>query len=151
MITKEKILWSFIKFSQLILKGNVWRSVWRICMLILGLKGLRFEQWLIVGGFWTGVFTTITTTITIIYFITLLSNSTSARSKIWTCIKSTIIIVIISSIYIYKIFNNYSLSPNGLWVNEAEGRMGYWPRGHEGGRNNNCFSKIQLVGKKYRE
>ena len=23
MITKEKILWSFIKFSQLILKGNV--------------------------------------------------------------------------------------------------------------------------------
>ena len=31
--------WSFIKFSQLILKGNVWRSVWRICMWILGLKG----------------------------------------------------------------------------------------------------------------
>ena len=26
-----------------ILKRNVWRSVWRICMLILGLKGLRFE------------------------------------------------------------------------------------------------------------
>ena len=40
MITKEKIPWSVIKFSQLILKGNVWRSVWRICMLILGLKGL---------------------------------------------------------------------------------------------------------------
>ena len=32
---------SFIKFSQLILKGNVWRSVWRICMWILGLKGLK--------------------------------------------------------------------------------------------------------------
>ena len=30
-----------IKFSQLILKGNVWRSVWRICMWILGLKGLK--------------------------------------------------------------------------------------------------------------
>ena len=29
-------------------------------------------------------------------------------------------------------------------------RMGYWRRGHEGERNN-CFSKIQLVGKKYRE
>ena len=28
--------------------------------------------------------------------------------------------------------------------------MGYWLRGHEGERNN-CFSKIQLVGKKYRE
>ena len=33
---------------------------------------------------------------------------------------------------------------------EAEGRMGYWIRGHEGERNN-CFSKIQLVGQKYQE
>ena len=41
MITIEKIPWSFIKFSQLILKVDVWRSVWRICMWILGLKGLR--------------------------------------------------------------------------------------------------------------
>ena len=41
MINKEKMSRSFIKFSQLILKGNVWRSVWRICMCILGLKGLR--------------------------------------------------------------------------------------------------------------
>ena len=32
-------------------------------------------------------------------------------------------------------------------AHEAEGRMGYWLRGHEGERNN-CFSKIQLVGKK---
>ena len=31
---------------------------------------------------------------------------------------------------------------------EAEARMGYWLRGHEGERNN-CFSKIQLVGQKY--
>ena len=30
-------------------------------------------------------------------------------------------------------------------AHEAEGRMGYWLRGHEGERNN-CFSKIQLVG-----
>ena len=32
----------------------------------------------------------------------------------------------------------------------AEGRMGYWLRGHEGERNN-CFSKTQLVGQKYRD
>ena len=30
---------------------------------------------------------------------------------------------------------------------EAEGRMVYWLRPHEGERNN-CFSKIQLVGQK---
>ena len=30
-------------------------------------------------------------------------------------------------------------------AHEAEGRMGYWLRGHEG-ESNNCFSKIQLVG-----
>ena len=29
-------------------------------------------------------------------------------------------------------------------AHEAEGRMGYWLRGHEGERNNS-FSKIQLV------
>ena len=29
-------------------------------------------------------------------------------------------------------------------------RMGYWLRGHEGERNN-FFSKIQLVGQKYRD
>ena len=40
VITIEKIPSSFIKFSQLILKGDVWRSVWRNCMWILGLKGL---------------------------------------------------------------------------------------------------------------
>ena len=40
MIIIEKIPWSFIKFSLLILKGNVWRSVWRICMWYQGLKGL---------------------------------------------------------------------------------------------------------------
>ena len=35
-------------------------------------------------------------------------------------------------------------------AHEAEGRMGYCLRGHEGERNN-CFGKIQLVGQKYRE
>ena len=37
-----------------------------------------------------------------------------------------------------------------LIAHEAEGWMGYWRRGHEGERNN-CFSKIQLIGQKYRE
>ena len=35
-------------------------------------------------------------------------------------------------------------------AHEAEGLMGYWLRGHEGERNN-CFSKIQLIGHKYRD
>ena len=35
-------------------------------------------------------------------------------------------------------------------AHEGEGRMGYWLRGHEGEKNN-CFSKIQLVGQKYRD
>ena len=38
------MLCSFIKFSQLIVKGGVWRSVWRICMWILGPKGLSILQ-----------------------------------------------------------------------------------------------------------
>ena len=35
-------------------------------------------------------------------------------------------------------------------AHETEGRMGYWLRGHEG-ESNNCFSKIQLAGQKYRD
>ena len=35
-------------------------------------------------------------------------------------------------------------------AHEAEGRMGYWLRGHEGERDN-CFGKIQLVSQKYRD
>ena len=136
MITKEKRLWSFIKFSQLIFNGNVWRLVWRICIWILGLKGLRFEQWLIVGGFWSDVFTTITTTttITVIYLTTLSSKSTSVRSKIGTFIKSTIIIII------SRIYKKYLTIIPRAWMgsesiaHEAEGWMGYWPRGHEGAR-----------------
>ena len=41
MITKEKMLSSVFKFSQLILNGNVYKSVWGICMRKLGLKGLK--------------------------------------------------------------------------------------------------------------
>ena len=33
---------------------------------------------------------------------------------------------------------------------EAEGQMDYWLRGHKGERNN-CLSKSQLVGQKYRD
>ena len=47
MIINEKMPGYFIKFSQLILKGNAWGSVWRICMWILGLKRLRASvEWL---------------------------------------------------------------------------------------------------------
>ena len=36
-------------------------------------------------------------------------------------------------------------------AHEAEGRMGYWLRAHEGERNN-CFSELQLVvQQKYRD
>ena len=44
-----------------------------------------------------------------------------------------------------EIFNHYSSSPNEFWVNM------FWV--YEGERNNNyyCFSKIQLVGQKYRD
>jgi len=35
-------------------------------------------------------------------------------------------------------------------AHEAEGRIGYWLRGHEGERNN-CFSKIELVDQKNME
>ena len=35
-------------------------------------------------------------------------------------------------------------------AHEAEGLMGYWRSGHEG-ESCNCFSKIQLVGQKYRD
>ena len=35
-------------------------------------------------------------------------------------------------------------------VDVTKGRMGNWRRGHKGERNN-CFSKIQLVGQKYRD
>ena len=54
--------------------------------------------------------------------------------------------------------NNYSEWQNGRTArmgsdsiaHEAEGWMGYWLRGHEGGINNifYCFSKIQLAGQK---
>ena len=36
-------------------------------------------------------------------------------------------------------------------AHEAQGWMSYWLRGHEGERNKYCFSKIQVVGKKYQE
>ena len=59
MITEEKIFRSFIKFTQLILEGNIQRSVWRICMWILGLKGIKLlaqQENLLVTDYWTGLF-----------------------------------------------------------------------------------------------
>ena len=44
--------------------------------------------------------------------------------------------------------NRTEVCKNVLYSAFAEGRMGYWLRGHERERNN-CFSKIQLVGQKY--
>ena len=44
MITKEKMLSSVFKFSQLILKGNVYKSVWGICMWKLGLKVIEVSD-----------------------------------------------------------------------------------------------------------
>ena len=35
-------------------------------------------------------------------------------------------------------------------AHEVEGRIGYWLNSHEGERNN-YFSKIRLVGQKYRD
>ena len=52
MIIIEKIPWSLIKFSQLILKGTVWRSVWRIWMWILGLKGLTVVTVITIFALW---------------------------------------------------------------------------------------------------
>ena len=43
----------------------------------------------------------------------------------------------------FGLFNNYSLSPNGLRVNSQWGPMGYLLVGHEDERSN-CFS-INLV------
>ena len=48
-----------------------------------------------------------------------------------------------------KILNIYSSSLNGLWVKSPWGRRPNGLLTHEGERNN-CFSRIQLVGQKYR-
>ena len=40
LCSQGKELWSVNKFSQLILKGKVWQTVWRICIWTLVLKGL---------------------------------------------------------------------------------------------------------------
>ena len=43
-LTKKKMLWYFINFSQIILKENVQRSFGRIYLQILGVKGLKSQS-----------------------------------------------------------------------------------------------------------
>ena len=43
LMNKGEVLWFFIKFCQLILQGNVWTLVWRICFFILELNGLMVK------------------------------------------------------------------------------------------------------------
>ena len=54
-----------------------------------------------------------------------------------------------------RLFNNIifprSRMDSESIAHEAEARMCYWLRAHSGSRNNNCFSKIQLVGQIYRD
>ena len=45
------------------------------------------------------------------------------------------------------VFNNYSSSPNGLWVNSPWGRR----PSRLLTQSSNCFSKIQLIGQNYWE
>ena len=40
LTTKGEMFCSYIKFPQLILQGNVWILVWRICIWIMGIKEL---------------------------------------------------------------------------------------------------------------
>ena len=42
------------------------------------------------------------------------------------------------------------MGSESLIATEAKGQMGYGLRGHED-KGNNCFTKIQLVGQKYRD
>ena len=56
--------------------------------------------------------------------------------------------VIYIYMYVYLTIIPWARMGSKSVAHEAEGRMGYWPRGHEGERNNYCFSKIQLVGQK---
>jgi len=39
MITKDEMSWYLDKFSLLVSTGGVWRTVRRMCIFILGLKG----------------------------------------------------------------------------------------------------------------
>ena len=54
-----------------------------------------------------------------------------------------------------RLFNNIIFPRSRMGsesiAHEAEAQMCYWLRAHSGSRNNNCFSKIQLVGQIYRD
>ena len=54
-----------------------------------------------------------------------------------------------------RLFNNIIFPRSWMGsesiAHEAKAQMCYWLRAHSGSRNNNCFSKIQLVGQIYRD
>ena len=58
--------------------------------------------------------------------------------------------ILVTKKYIYLTIIPRAQMGSESITHEAEGRMDYWLRGHEGEKNN-CFSKIQLVGQKYPE
>ena len=66
-----------------------------------------------------------------------------------TCLKIVLQFKSLTKIYYLTIISRARMGSESI-AHDAEGRMGYWVRGHEGERNN-CLSKIQLVGQKYRE
>ena len=68
-----------------------------------------------------------------------------AYSRVW--------LVVLLGIPISIVINNSSSSPNERWVNSPWGRRpnGLLTQRPQGGERNNCFSKIQLVGQKYRD
>ena len=73
--------------------------------------------------------------------------SVLVRPRIWTCDRPHGWFIVNRSAVDYLTIIPRARMGSESIAHEAEGRMGYWLRGHEGERNN-CFSKIQLVGQK---
>ena len=65
----------------------------------------------------------------------------------WTVIPPQHTALLFLNIFVYLTIIPWTRMGSESIAHEAEGRMGYWPRDHEG-ETNNCCSKIQLVGQK---
>ena len=59
-------------------------------------------------------------------------------------------VTVIVKVHVYSTIIPRAQMGSESIAHEAEGQMGYSLTGHEGERNN-CFRKIQLVGKKCRD